>query len=363
MTRLLCIFIVICLCGGCGFKDIDRRFFVVALGIDKSNQPDMKYEITLKLAIPGNNLDLGSAKYEVISQDANSITEAVRFLKSKVDKELDFGHAKVIIFGQSFLKEYGINQMDWLNRRRDIQLVSWVAAGQPSAKDVLSTQISHERLPGNSLLLSFGNTGVESGYVVSEYLFDFYRKKKEWGLDPILPIVQSTSNQYIINKAIVFDKENAKLTISADESRLFNIMNATINKVELESVGGEENFFVSVDNIKSKFRVYTPKDAPPYVDMNIRLRGVIEESALGSLDPHQVATYEKEVSEFTEAKIKHLLEKFQKANLDPMGFGLDYRAHHFGSVDEEWRTWQGLYPELEFRVNIQMKLEGVGIVK
>lgn len=179
MKRLLSVMLVLCLFCGCGFKDIDKRFFVVAIGIDKSEKKDLKYRVTLKLAVPGNNVNLGSAKYELIKQDSNSITEAVRILKSKVDKEFDFGHAKITIMGQSIMEENISETMDWLNRRRDIQLVSWVAVGKPSAEAVLDTRIMHERLPGDSLLLSFGRTGVESGYIVSEYLFDFYRKKKK----------------------------------------------------------------------------------------------------------------------------------------------------------------------------------------
>lgn len=54
---------------------------------------------------------------------------------------------------------------------------------------------------------------------------------------------------------------------------------------------------------------------------------------------------------------------FQKANVDPLGIGLDYRAHHFGTVKEEWKAWQALYPELEFNVNIQVKLDDVGVIK
>nr|WP_240159918.1 Ger(x)C family spore germination protein [Paenibacillus aceris] len=357
------ILLLLYLCSGCGFKDIDKRFFVVSIGIDKSEKKDMKYRVSLKLAVPGNSLDLGTAQYEIITQDANSITEGVRLLKSKVDKEIDFGHAKIIIFGQSFLKDNGINATDWFNRRRDIQLVAWVAVGQPTAEAVLGTKIPHERLPGNSLLLSFGKTGVESGYVISEYLFNFFRKKKELGLDPILPVVESANNHFTINTAIVFDKERAKLTLSSNETRLFNIIKASINKVEIEAPFQESKFFVSVDNIRSSYRVRVPSSGHPYVDMHIKMSGVIEESALGILDPNQLTVYEKAVTQSVQEKIVRLLKKFQDNRLDPLGFGLDYRAHHFGTIKEEWQTWQSLYPELEFRVRVEMKLEGVGVIK
>ncbi|MEC0226832.1 Ger(x)C family spore germination protein [Paenibacillus alba] len=362
MKKLVIILILICLCSACGFKDIDRRFFVVAIGIDKSEKKDTKYRLTLKLAVPGNNIDMGTAKFELVTQDGNSITDCVRLLKSKVDKELDFGHSKIAIFGQSLLKENISETTDWLNRRRDIQLVSWLAAGSPSAEAVLGTEVAHERLPGNALLLSFGKTGVESGYIISEYLFDFYRKKKELGLDPIIPIIQASNKHYTINTSLVFDKERSKLALNMDETRLFNIMKGNLNKVEIATPYHDSKFFISVDNLRSKYRVYAPSNQRPYANIDIRMRGVIEET-FTHLDANELAAYENAVEKTHSEAMSKLLVKFQKENLDPMGFGLNYRAHHFGKVEEEWHTWQALYPELEFHVNIQMKLEGIGVIK
>jgi hypothetical protein len=65
--------------------------------------------------------------------------------------EFDFGHAKIAIMGQSTMEENINETMNWLNRRR--------------------AEIS----------------GVESGYIVSEYLFDFYRKKKNGVWIPSFP--------------------------------------------------------------------------------------------------------------------------------------------------------------------------------
>ncbi|MCY9658298.1 Ger(x)C family spore germination C-terminal domain-containing protein [Paenibacillus chondroitinus] len=145
-------------------------------------------------------------------------------------------------------------------------------------------------------------SGVESSYVVSEYLFNFYRKKKELGLDPILSIVESANNRFTINTAVVFDKKNVQLTLNSNETHLFNIIKASINKVEIEAPFQDSKFFVSVDNINSKYHILIPKNGPPYIDMHIKMRGVIEESA-------------------------------------------------------------SVYPELEFRVGVEMKLEGVCVIK
>ena len=54
---LICAFL-----GGCGFKDIDKRFFVVAMGIDWTGKEDKPYLVTLRLAIPASKLGEGLAQ-------------------------------------------------------------------------------------------------------------------------------------------------------------------------------------------------------------------------------------------------------------------------------------------------------------
>ncbi|UJF32365.1 Ger(x)C family spore germination protein [Paenibacillus hexagrammi] len=106
---------------GCGFKDIDKRFFVVTIGVDKPEDSSKKYAVYVKLAIPSPQERFGSNQALIVKEEANSITEAVRIIKSKVDKELEFGHCKTIILGEAMIHSDITDMMDWFVRRRDIQ--------------------------------------------------------------------------------------------------------------------------------------------------------------------------------------------------------------------------------------------------
>jgi spore germination protein KC len=90
----------------CGFKDIEKRFFVVSIGVDTAKDHTKKYLVSLKFAVPGPSKDSPN-EYQIVSQEANSISEAVRIIKTKVDKEIDFSHAKVIVFSESIVKRKG----------------------------------------------------------------------------------------------------------------------------------------------------------------------------------------------------------------------------------------------------------------
>ncbi|MDQ1003214.1 hypothetical protein QFZ28_003614 [Neobacillus niacini] len=53
--------------------------------------------------------------------------------------------------------------------------------------------------------------------------------------------------------------------------------------------------------------------------------------------------------------------KMQKENVDPIGFGLRYRSRNMGNDD--WKTWQKLYPTIKFKVNIDINISDTGLVQ
>ncbi|WP_158593995.1 Ger(x)C family spore germination protein [Cohnella faecalis] len=147
------------LCGGCGFKDIDKRFFVIATGIDLTGKTDTPYRVTLRLAIPYTKTESGEAHTEVETIEGASVAEAIRKLKSHVDKELDFAHCRVILLGKSLAEAGFADSIEWMSRRRDIQQIAYLGIAMPDANSLLKVKIKSERYPGNAFFLMFGKEG------------------------------------------------------------------------------------------------------------------------------------------------------------------------------------------------------------
>ena len=51
-----------------GFKDIEKRFFVVSIGVDVAKHRTKKYLVSLKFAVPGPSKDSPN-EYQIVSQD------------------------------------------------------------------------------------------------------------------------------------------------------------------------------------------------------------------------------------------------------------------------------------------------------
>jgi len=345
---------------GCGFKDIDQRFFVIAVGVDRGQ--NSAYKISLKLAIPSAKTEPGESKSIVVSQEADSIAEAVRLMKSKVDKEFDFGQAKVIVIGKPYAdsRELGTS-LDWFYRRRDIQEIAYMAIGEPDAFTAVSTKPASERYPGNSLIMSFTREGTDSPYIVTEPLFDYYRRIHDFGKDPYLPIIEAEKDSFTIRRVAVMHHSRKVMELSEDETATFNQLVRQFPRFIIRtSVEGRPVTFYSVKT-RVKYRILTPRSGPPEIRYTVKVLAEAEDSHT-RLYGLNWKSLEKIIERHLEQKYTELLEKLQRVKADPVGFGIRYRAtRHQGRT--EYETWQTVYPNVKFNVNVKVRFWGTGIIE
>jgi spore germination protein KC len=362
MKKTAVLALLVLLLAGCGFKDIDKRFFVTAIGIDNSGNPDKRYRVSLKLAIPSQTIVPGQSKFQIVQEEANTVTEAVRLIKSKVDKELEFGHAKICILGKS-LAEHGIAEpLDWLVRGGNIQLIGYVAVGEPTAQAVLNVKPKSEQLSGNALFLSFDQEGTESSYTVTEYLFDFYRRVKEKGKDPFLPVIQANKDSYTINRVMLLNKERGVHTLTPNQSRVLITLVRTFARLELDTRSSKANFMLSVRDLSWKYNIQDEEGKqPPTVHLKVKIEGALEETNKVFYNENW-RDYEREAEKAGEARIQKVLVLLQQKGVDPVGFGLRYQATH-PAGEKAWSDWQKLYPNVRFDVKLQVKIAGTGSIK
>ncbi|MDG0813744.1 Ger(x)C family spore germination protein [Cohnella rhizosphaerae] len=346
--------------GGCQLKDIDKRYFVVSAGFDYSDNPAMPYRVSLRLALPSSKVEEGGAMSVVQTVDAASIAEAVRHLKSTVDKELEFGHCREFILGRKLIEKDGIdNSMQWLSRRRDIQSVSNVMIGEPDAYSVVNLKPKSERYPGNSLFLSFGNEGTEAANTVTTYLFDLYRRLYETGLDPVLPVASLFGDAYRIDRAAMLDKQKTRLFLDPDETLLFNMTAFGVDNTIIALPDKPVNIVLAATHTTSKINLAGGED--PVAVVNIRIEGFLEQSPPHLLEKDWRGLEHKMGKRFSEEAEK-LLYKIRDAGVDPYGFGLHYLADHHNGKGR-WEKWKRLYPDIRFDVRASVSIQGSGLIR
>jgi len=341
-----------------GYKDIDKRFFVVSMGVDEGKNGFL-YEVTLKLALPQADPKAAKNEFLLLKQESDSIGAAVAFMKSQVDKEFDFGHMKMIFIGESLAKRNWLTTMDWFFRRRDIQKIAYVAVARPDAASMLEVKPMFEKLPSSSFFVAFGDEGTETPYLVTEYLFDLHRRLHERGIDPVVPIVEPYEKQFDIQKAYVVTRDGAKLALDPQETGLYSMLLNRSERATLSVQRGREGFSVTADEIKLDYSAkYGSK---PSVTVSGTILGTLEVAG-ETVEPKELGKFEAALEKQMNEDMIALLKKLQQADVDPFGFGLHYRATHYNNATE-WEEWRTLYPKLEFKSKIQVILETTGIIE
>ncbi|MCR8657978.1 Ger(x)C family spore germination protein [Paenibacillus endoradicis] len=351
--------IFILLLSGCGFKDIDKRYFVVGTGIDYSGDDEKPFRITIKLAVPSVSIDPGNSKTQIEAINSATIAEGVRMLKAQVDKEIDFGHCNVFLIGEELANRNIQDIVYWMSRRRDIQNIAALGVGTPSAEEVISKQPTVERFPGNSLNLFFSNDATESSFTYVELLTDLFRRVNEKGLDPILPMVEiQNDTTYVVNRVALLNKEKITLILNPEETQLFNQISGHLAITNVYGSFPNPPYVVAISSIKTKYSI--PNEEQPTVNMNIKQAVTFEEEPVNetSEDQHKVLI---DLQNAYSEKTQQLLVKIQEAGVDPLGFGLRYRAEYdLADFDE---NWPDIYKSMKFKVNTKMITRGSGLLR
>ncbi|MDZ5470162.1 Ger(x)C family spore germination protein [Bacillus sp. 31A1R] len=352
---------------GCGFKDIDKRIFVTNIGIDRSTDEKELYKVTLRLAIPSGNIKQGQdQEYVLLVEDNMTISHAVRKMKSEIDKELDFAHAKVIILGEDVVDENLYDIIDWLARRRDIQKIAWITMAKGTAEDILKARPKSERLASEALINIFDKIGTESPYIHSEYFSEFRRDLYEKGIDAVFPVIdlkksEDKNETYSINKVAIYraGEEWKVVNLDPEETRIFNMLKDFEQNVGFVIDTEKEKFLYATDIIKIKYKL---TDQPkPKITYDIMMQGILEEKE-GVFKQEKVKQYNKLIEQEVKKQIEDLLNKLKEENVDPIGFGVRYKSTRF-TQEDRIEKWNRLYPDVLFDIKVKAMIKSSGVTE
>jgi spore germination protein KC len=62
---------------GCGFKDIDKRFFAVSIALDEPEDKAKKYAVTVRLAIPSPEEKFGANQSILVTEESDTVADPI----------------------------------------------------------------------------------------------------------------------------------------------------------------------------------------------------------------------------------------------------------------------------------------------
>jgi Ger(x)C family germination protein len=346
---------------GCTSKDIDKRAFVTAIGIDKSENTGKKFKIITKISLSKGDPKSVGADFTLLTFEADSISEALRRMKSLTDKELVYGSTKAILIGEKVAKMDIRPLLDFFMRREDIQKTSYLSVAKPSAYEVLQYKPKVEKVAGSYLFSAFDYTGSESPYVSSLFLFDGYRRETEAGIDMAIPVIELYKGKLKIDKITLFNKKNIQMELNPEESQIYRLLTNGIQNGQINIKTNAGTYAVKIEKGKTKIKLNESKTTAL---VQIRLNGSVEENleSSGDLNATVIKDLEKQTEKKIQEYVQHLLVSIQKKKLDPIGFGLRFRSRHLNHerIDQQWNQ---LYSLVQFQVVPECNIKGTGLIR
>lgn len=350
---------------GCAFKDIDKSVFVAMIAIDTSDDEEKPYKVTLKLYEPtGSFKEATEPEYSYLTENGQSLSEAIRKMESYSDKELEFGHSKLIVLGEELVKENkNIEILDFLLRRADIQMISWITVGRPTAEEVIKMVPQGESAAYPELFNYFENNGTNTPYIVTTHLYKFRRNMKENGIDTVLPIIEMNkeAEHFEVNKSLLIAQNKEPHELNPLNTMIYNMLTRNSDANLLINENGDY-FIAYIDTIKSKYKVNLKDQSNIKLDLKISLNGSVSESQK-HMKNKDLPKYNEELKKESEEKIMAFVMEMKNLGYDPMGFGIDYKAkvlHNRRMTDAEWME---AYKKAKVNVTVVPGLKSTGSIQ
>ncbi|OIU71432.1 Ger(x)C family spore germination protein [Rossellomorea aquimaris] len=360
-------------------KYLEKLGLITAVGYDENDEEKLIGTLVLYQFNPAME-DVE----KILTGEANT-SKGIRLTENlDTDHKLASGQLRIAIYGRE-LAESGISQLvDTLERDSAIGNMVYLAVSDTTAEELLKYPLAEKYSNRGTYLYNLVRQNVESELMIAPTLQEFITDYGSVGKDPILPMLTSSEGSLGVGGFALFHRD--RFVKEIDEEDMFYIRGLIENyhssgsleaglKMEafkdhlsekdqsgIEKADMGEKLYFVFDSIHSRHKIKAAKQKKPHftieLDMEVRLQEVTEKLKLS--DPEVHALVEREAAQYIEKKIESTIKMLQENNVDPIGFGMEYRTvrSHESLTQEEW---DNLYKDAAFDVSVHMNLKRTGV--
>jgi len=363
--------------------ELEARAFVVAVGIDISDEDENRFEVSMSIAdvaaMEGGGGDADVAVLRVA--DGESLACAMGQINAKICDTVYYGHTKAVVLGESILADEALLRevVDTLSRKNEINIKCIVmAAGEDAvAKDILAAKPQEESLLGVYLSGFYNSNNVNAAANVVKL-----------DLEGLIEGLRSTESAVIPRVKLEEEEESKEVEISGvavlrdfalaghidddDMSGFLWLMeDASGAQVAVESGDGHITLLVQRSKAKLDFGESESDRRHLYCTIELRVEGSIEGARFMDDNLYDTEVMQQLQNDFAIKiceEIEDILHIFQQ-DLGVDGFGLKemlrkknwqlYQAHMLQAEGD----WQTVFEGTTFVVDVDVIIRNAGAVK
>ncbi|HHT50797.1 MAG TPA: Ger(x)C family spore germination protein [Eubacteriaceae bacterium] len=362
--------------------DIERRLFVVGVGIDKPSQEEIerqrkvleepenftpRYLITYLSPVPSAKIEAGGGEGSYFTKSTTAITldAGVRQISTRIDKRLFFGHSKLVLFGEDILKDKNIvlEMIDYLQRNQDYNWHILVGVVEGKAQDVLNIE------PKGAKGIVPYITGImesrqETSRVADVTLKQFIVNLGHEGIVALPRLVVAPDEVKVEGVAIIKDFKLLGY-LSGLEGRSLMFLKGTIEggSVVIKYLNEFIPFAIVQADVKKKLKV---TDEGLQLTYSIETEGQLNEGIynrdFSSIE--NIRTIEKLIEEEIVRDCNRVIKRLQKEFKVDIIYGDKYINHFHPKIWNEIKdNYLEVFEDMDIRVEADVKIRRTGIVK
>jgi spore germination protein len=334
---------------------IDELEIVTAAGFDyKGHQ---KIEATA--SFPRINPDK-TVTNETISTTSNLSKEALREINQKSSKPVESGKLEVALYNEELARHGMENFIDTFHRDPSIGSRLNLAIVEGKAKKILDK--SYGEFDAGTYIQQLLEHNMEYGIIPTSNFHIFLSALFTKGKDPILPLLELKGKDLDIKGLALF--KDPKMVMEMPQGQLFTFKsiyeNLKLAGVKLKTKEKNETEYISIQgiNTRKRFKVKNVY-SDPEITIHLKVTGMIREYTGKEVNSKIIEKAEKLLTKKMSKEAAAMIKRFQKKNIDPLGFGENVRSR-----TRHWdeKKWEEQYRNAKIDVKVDVKITEIGVV-
>lgn len=396
----MALFLLLLVSGCSDAAEPDTLGYVVAIGIDRAENPDAKFDITLQFANPakisgGASQEGGKGGQDSIKNitvTAPSIYSAVNIANHIISKTFTLSHTKLIVFSEEIAKAGVKDLLETIGRSSDIRPNTYFSVSKGKAKDFLeAVNPETEVNPVRYYTMIFEQD--YSGFIPQTLGQDFYFFAGSEEKSTVLPICsvskeKGTDNfddsgyQYRLEDYIagdvpvdkketevmgmaIFDLDKQVAEMGDIETEIYNILTGRYKhsyvSYRFSPTPDDPITVLQQQKRKPKITVDTSQNVPK-IKVKLSLEADFYSSSPDISVEDHLDEFVSEVTEEIKTEVTEFLQTTKEMGTDIVGFG-SYAKRNFKDTNSFSNyKWKENYKNAEFDVDVDFMIRRTGLV-
>lgn len=376
MTALLITCLSVPLPGCWDYIAINRRAFVLCLGVDPAVDDPQKIRFTIQTPLLSKGASggqsggskRGAPDYRNVSVEAYTLSEAFRRLQLQLYRQTDIAQIQAVVVSGKLPAEMMDAVIGELIRAPKINRLAYLFATPDSAKDILDAR----GLPVTPADFLDKQSAIrQHGYTHNLQLWQYWRDTTQVGVVPIIPIVRTQSSSddgsgsTLVTGGIEVYKNNQPLLALGDTDTLYvNFLQGRVRNMALDApLGGG---IIDITDIHETCRLRCITQGRQIIlRAKVSVRGTLGKIVRSSPSPIPAANLnaiQSQTAHYLTVQLTNTLKKLQDQQSDIIGFGKMYLQRHPNEEQRIKTQWGNMFQHAKIDVQVNVTIINRGML-